>query len=410
MWLSIHEVSEKLNLSIDTIRRWEKKGLIKAERSNKNHRMFNDDEVFALLNKLNNKSEEEFKVLKSEIKSPYTAIELFAGAGGTALGFENAGIQHILLNEIDKDCVATLKHNFPKGTNIIHVDVHNVDFSSWKGKVDIVQAGFPCQAFSYAGKSMGFEDTRGTLFFEFARCVKETMPKIAVGENVKGLLKHDNGRTLKTMVNALKEIGYNVQYKVLRAQYLDVPQKRERLIIIAIRNDLHIPFIFPTEKNYTVSLRAALKDCPKSEGQSYPKRKAEILSLVPEGGYWRDLPIDIQKEYMKGSFLLSGGKTGMARRLSWDEPSLTLTCAPAQKQTERCHPSETRPLTIREYARIQSFPDNWKFQGTISSQYKQIGNAVPVNLSYHIGCCLIEMLDGLSACSLEEQFFKMAAE
>ena len=409
MWLSIHEVSEKLNLSIDTIRRWEKKGLIKAERSDKNHRMFNDEEVSSLLDKLNNKSEEEFKVLKTKNKSPYTAIELFAGAGGTALGFENAGIKHILLNEIDKDCVATLKHNFPKGTKIIHADVHSVDFSKWKDKVDIVQAGFPCQAFSYAGKSMGFEDTRGTLFFEFARCVKETMPKIAVGENVKGLLKHDNGRTLKTMVNTLKELGYKVQYKVLRAQYLDVPQKRERLIIMAIRNDLNIPFIFPIEKNYTVSLRAALKDCPKSEGQSYPKRKAEILSLVPEGGYWRDLPIDIQKEYMKGSFHLSGGKTGMARRLSWDEPSLTLTCAPAQKQTERCHPSETRPLTIREYARIQSFPDNWKFQGTMSAQYKQIGNAVPVNLSYHIGCCLVEMLDCLSN-SLEEQPLKMAAE
>lgn len=410
MWLSIHEVSEKLNLSIDTIRRWEKKGLIKAERSDKNHRMFNDEEVSSLLDKLNNKSEEEFKVLKTKNKSPYTAIELFAGAGGTALGFENAGIKHILLNEIDKDCVATLKHNFPKETKIIHADVHSVDFSQWKDKVDIVQAGFPCQAFSYAGKSMGFEDTRGTLFFEFARCVKETMPKIAVGENVKGLLKHDNGRTLKTMVNTLKELGYKVQYKVLRAQYLDVPQKRERLIIMAIRNDLNIPFIFPIEKNYTVSLRAALKDCPKSEGQSYPKRKAEILSLVPEGGYWRDLPIDIQKEYMKGSFHLSGGKTGMARRLSWDEPSLTLTCAPAQKQTERCHPSETRPLTVREYARIQSFPDNWKFQGTMSAQYKQIGNAVPVNLSYHIGCCLVEMLDCLSNGSIEEQSFKMAAE
>ena len=409
MWLSIHEVSEKLNLSIDTIRRWEKKGLIKAERSDKNHRMFNDDEVFALMDKLNNKSEEEFTVLKSEIQSPYTAIELFAGAGGTALGFENAGIKHILLNEIDKDCVATLKHNFPKRTNIIHADVHSVDFSKWKGKVDIVQAGFPCQAFSYAGKSMGFEDTRGTLFFEFARCVKETMPKIAVGENVKGLLKHDNGRTLKTMVNTLKELGYKVQYKVLRAQYLDVPQKRERLIIMAIRNDLDIPFIFPIEKNYTVSLRAALKDCPKSEGQSYPKRKAEILSLVPEGGYWRDLPIDIQKEYMKGSFHLSGGKTGMARRLSWDEPSLTLTCAPAQKQTERCHPSETRPLTVREYARIQSFPDNWEFQGTMSAQYKQIGNAVPVNLSYHIGYCLVKMVDCLNN-TIEEQPLKMAAE
>lgn len=410
MWLSIHEVSEKLNLSIDTIRRWEKKGLIKAERSDKNHRMFNDEEVSSLLDKLNNKSEEEFRVLKTKNKSPYTAIELFAGAGGTALGFENAGIKHILLNEIDKDCVATLKHNFPKGTKIIHADVHSVDFSKWKDKVDIVQAGFPCQAFSYAGKSMGFEDTRGTLFFEFARCVKETMPKIAVGENVKGLLKHDNGRTLKTMVNTLKELGYKVQYKVLRAQYLDVPQKRERLIIMAIRNDLNIPFIFPIEKNYTVSLRAALKDCPKSEGQSYPKRKAEILSLVPEGGYWRDLPIDIQKEYMKGSFHLSGGKTGMARRLSWDEPSLTLTCAPAQKQTERCHPSETRPLTVREYARIQSFPDNWEFQGTMSARYKQIGNAVPVNLSYHIGCCLVEMLDCLNKSLEKEQTLKMAAE
>lgn len=410
MWLSIHEVSEKLNLSIDTIRRWEKKGLIKAERSDKNHRMFDDNEVFTLLNKLTNKTEEEFKVLKAESKSPYTAIELFAGAGGTALGFENAGIQHTLLNEIDKNCVATLQHNFPKGTNIIQADVHNVDFTPWKGKVDIVQAGFPCQAFSYAGKSMGFEDTRGTLFFEFARCVKETLPKIAIGENVKGLLKHDNGRTLKTMINALKEIGYNVQYRVLRAQYLDVPQKRERLIIIAIRNDLNIPFIFPTEKNYTVSLKAALKNCPKSEGQTYPKHKAEILALVPEGGYWRDLPIDIQKEYMKGSFHLSGGKTGMARRLSWNEPSLTLTCSPAQKQTERCHPSETRPLTVREYARIQSFPDNWKFQGTITSQYKQIGNAVPVNLSYHIGCCLIKMLDCLNNRSIEEQSFKMAAE
>lgn len=393
MWLSVHEVSQKLNLSVDTIRRWEKKGLIKAERSDKNHRMFNDEEVLLLLNKLNTKADDNFEVLKSKKISNYKAIELFAGAGGTALGFENAGIQHVLLNEIDKDCVETLKHNFSKKIKIIHADVHNVDFSPWKGKIDIVQAGFPCQAFSYAGKSMGFEDTRGTLFFEFARCVKETMPKIAVGENVKGLLKHDNGRTLTTMVNALTELGYKVKYKVLRAQYLDVPQKRERLIILAIRKDLDIPFIFPEEKNYTVSLRAALKNCPKSIGQVYPKRKAEILSLVPEGGYWRDLPLKLQKEYMKGSFHLSGGKTGMARRLSWDEPSLTLTCAPAQKQTERCHPGETRPLTVREYARIQSFPDTWEFQGSMSSQYKQIGNAVPVNLSYHIGCCLIEMLD-----------------
>ena len=101
------------------------------------------------------------------------------------------------------------------------------------------------------------------------------------------------------------------------------------------------------------------------------------MSLIPQGGYWRDLPDDLQREYMKGSYHLGGGKTGVARRLSWEEPSLTLTCAPAQKQTERCHPVETRPLTVREYARIQTFPDSWEFCGSQTSQYKQIGNAVP---------------------------------
>lgn len=152
--------------------------------------------------------------------------------------------------------------------------------------------------------------------------------------------------------------------------------------------------MFPKEKNYTVSLREALKDCPPSDGQKYPEKKFEIMKKIPEGGYWKDLSIEDQKSYMGASFYLSGGKTGMARRLSWDEPSLTLTCAPAQKQTERCHPSETRPLNVREYARIQTFPDNWKFSGSIASQYKQIGNAVPVNLGYHVGRCVVAMLTG----------------
>ena len=117
------------------------------------------------------------------------------------------------------------------------------------------------------------------------------------------------------------------------------------------------------------------------------------MKLISPGGYWRELPENLQKEYMGASYYMGGGKTGMARRLSWDEPSLTLTCSPAQKQTERCHPKETRPLNIREYARIQTFPDTWKFSGSLSSQYKQIGNAVPVNLGYHMGRCIIAMLD-----------------
>lgn len=136
-------------------------------------------------------------------------------------------------------------------------------------------------------------------------------------------------------------------------------------------------------------------DVPYSEGQKYPKRKAEILSLVPQGGNWKNLPDELQREYMKGSYYLGGGKTGMARRLSLDEPSLTLTCAPAQKQTERCHPLETRPLTVREYARIQTFPDNWHFAGNMTSQYKQIGNAVPVNLANAMGCRLIQLMNDI---------------
>ena len=137
------------------------------------------------------------------------------------------------------------------------------------------------------------------------------------------------------------------------------------------------------------------QDVPESDGQKYPPRKARVLAMVPPGGYWRDLPVRVQKAYLKGSYNLPGGKTGMTRRLSWNAPSLTLTCALAQNQTERCHPEENRPLTVREYARIQTFPDDWEFAGSIMMQYRQIGNAVPVNLAECIGHCLVRALNGL---------------
>jgi DNA (cytosine-5)-methyltransferase 1 len=280
-----------------------------------------------------------------------------------------------------------------------------VDFRPYKGYVDVIEGGFPCQSFSYAGRKRGFEDARGTLFYEFARAVKEAEPKIAIGENVKGLLTHDGGRTLQTMVKILEELGYRVQHKVMRSQYLDVPQKRERLVIFAVRKDINVPIYFPEEHDYTISLREAFQDCPVSEGQEYSPKKKKIMDLIPPGGYWRDLPLNLQKEYMMTSFNMGGGKTGMARRLSWDEPSLTLTCNPAQKQTERCHPAETRPLTVREYARIQTFPDDWQFAGSVSAQYKQIGNAVPVNLGYYIGLAAIRILDAANLQTVEKYEF-----
>lgn len=387
--LPIAEASSYLSVSLDTIRRWEKKGLVKSRRNDNGHRVFSIEELERLKDKLSGGSSKKFRVLKSKESTDFSVVELFAGAGGLALGLANAGLKASLLVEIDKWAATTLKINRPDW-NVFEGDVGSVDY---KGiKADVLTGGFPCQAFSYAGKRLGFEDTRGTLFFQYARAVKELKPKILVAENVRGLEKHDNGRTLSTMLEILTDLGYNVSYKILRAQYLDVPQKRERLVIIGIRKDIKVPICFPKEQDYTVGLREALDGVPDAPGQSYTERKHKIMSLIPPGGYWRDLPLKMQKEYMGASFFLGGGKTGMARRLAWDEPSLTLTCNPAQKQTERCHPQETRPLNVREYARIQSFPDNWKFSGSVSAQYKQIGNAVPVNLGYHIGRCLIAML------------------
>ena len=390
--LTITDAAEKIGVSIDTIRRWEKKGLIKANRDKNNYRVFNLEEIKRLHGKTKGSTQHKnaYKILLDK-KTYYKAIDLFAGAGGTALGLENAGIEHVMLNEFEKNAAQTLRLNRPDW-NVVEGDVADIDFKPYAGVIDIIEGGFPCQAFSYAGKKLGFEDTRGTLFYQFARAVKEVQPKIAIGENVKGLLTHEGGKTLEAMVNVLEELGYKVATKVLRSQYLDVPQKRERLLIFAVRNDLKVPILFPREKDYTVSIREALKDCPQSEGQKYSAYKKKILGLVSPGGYWRDLPLELQEEYMGASFHMGGGKTGMARRLSWDEPSLTLTCNPAQKQTERCHPEETRPLTVREYARIQTFPDNWQFAGSVSAQYKQIGNAVPVNLGYHIGLAAITML------------------
>lgn len=318
----------------------------------------------------------------------YTAIELFAGAGGLALGLEKAGIKNKLLVEIDKDCVETLKMNRPHW-NVDHNDIKDVSFEGMEA--DIVTGGFPCQAFSYAGKKMGFKDTRGTLFFEFARCVKEVKPKICMAENVEGLLRHDKGRTIEVMFKVLRDFGYDVKYKVLNSVNFGVAQKRKRLIIVGTLPE--IEFEFPRGSKKVITVKDALKDVPDSLGVTYPERKKEILKLVPPGGSWVDLPEDIQKEYMGKSYYSSGGRRGMARRISWDEPCLTLTTSPCQKQTERCHPEETRPFTIREYARIQSFPDDWQFAGGISSQYRQIGNAVAVKVGESLGKQLIKALE-----------------
>lgn len=320
-------------------------------------------------------------------------IELFGGAGGLCLGLELAGIKHSLVVEIDHDACETLRKNRPDW-NVVEDDIHNVDFTKYHDEIAFISGGAPCQAFSYAGKRLGFGDTRGTLFAEFARCVKEVNPVMFLFENVRGVINHDNGRTFSTITHTFKDLGYDLQYKILNACYYGVGQKRERLIMIGIRHDMaeKIHFEYPEPNPEWTTLRQALKDCPKSEGQTFSRKKYEVMKLVPAGGSWADLPDDVARAYMGKSYFSGGGRRGMARRIAWDEPCLTLTTSPSQKQTERCHPEETRPFTVREYARIQSFPDYWQFSGSIRSQYKQIGNAVPVELARRVGVEIVKAL------------------
>jgi DNA (cytosine-5)-methyltransferase 1 len=197
------------------------------------------------------------------------------------------------------------------------------------------------------------------------------------------------------MTEIFEQAGYDIQKKVLNAWDYGVPQKRERLITIGIRKDLSdkIHFEFPEPHDYKPVLRDILLDCPPSEGTLYSEYKTKIFELVPPGGYWRDIDPKIAKEYMKSCWEMEGGRTGILRRLSLDEPSLTVLTSPSQKQTDRCHPIEARPFTIRENARCQTFPDDWIFEGSIGSQYKQVGNAVPVNLAYDVGTKIREALE-----------------
>ena len=246
-----------------------------------------------------------------------TILELFAGAGGLALGIERAGLETIGLVEIDADCVDTLHINRPKW-NVIHSGVEDMDYSQFRG-VDIISGGFPCQAFSYSGKGLGFLDERGNLFFEMMRPIRDLKPKIVLAENVQGLLSHNNGRTISKILSTLRSEGYSVHHQLVNAVNFGVPQKRKRLIIIAVSGDVHIPPI-PVPDMPAQTIGEALRGCPRSPGVSYSEAKRQVMEKVPPGGCWTSLPDKIQREYMGASYGRAsnqGGRRGMARRMSW---------------------------------------------------------------------------------------------
>lgn len=327
----------------------------------------------------------------------YNIIELCAGSGGMSSGFINAGFVPLLLNDKDKTCCNTLQKNYPK-IQVICEDMSKMDLSPYKNRTDVLVGGLPCQSFSTAGKRGGLESSPGNLVYDFIRLVKEVNPRVFLLENVKGLLSLQKGQILKIFIELLKVNGkYNVYHKLLNAVHYGVPQKRERVFFVGISNDIPELYEFPLPLSTTILLREVLLGCPPSPGYEYPQWKREIMDQIPEGGCWIHLPQEIQKSYLGRSYGAGGGQRGVARRLSMDEPCLTLTTSPCQKRTEKCHPLETRPLNVREYARIQTYPDDYFFSGSVASQYRQIGNSVPVSLAYHVALSIKKLLNA-NAC------------
>ena len=199
-YYSLNEVSEILGKSKETLRRWDREGKFIAVREPiSQYRIYKKEQINSLLEQLSIDYEDTVDNSEVSIKE-FKVLELFAGAGGLAVGMEKAGIKCVALNEIDKWACQTLRENRPKW-DVLEGDVKSFDFTKYNNKVDIVTGGFPCQAFSYAGKKLGLQDARGTLFYEFARVVKEVNPLICIGENVKGLLSHEKGKTIEGMIS-----------------------------------------------------------------------------------------------------------------------------------------------------------------------------------------------------------------
>jgi len=344
-------------------------------------------------NVIENSTEEITNETTDNLRVNFSFIEVCAGGGGLSSGLIKSGFIPILLNDNNSDCCKTLKRNHPNA-NIICGSMDNIDYSSYIGKVDLLTGGVPCQSFSQAGLRKGLEDPRGDLMLKFIDILNLIKPKLFMIENVKGLLTHENGETIKKIINALnKNDLYNITYKCLDASKYEVPQKRERVFIVGVLKSINRSFEFPEESLNKKVLKDVLVDVPPSSGLKYNPTKQELFKMIPQGGCWINLPENLQKEYLGNSYNSGGGKRGILHRLSMEKPSLTLLCTPSQKQTERCHPLEERPLTIREYARIQTFNDDYEFIGSINSQYKQIGNAVPVELAKHMGKALIRLLE-----------------
>ena len=357
------------------------------------------------------------------------ALSFFSGAMGLDLGLENAGVNILLACEIDNSSRKTIVHN-DKEVGLIGdlLSYSNDDILKYANvdtaeKIDLIVGGPPCQAFSTAGRRMGFQDARGNVFLKYIDIIINVKPRYFVIENVRGLLstpmtiqiqdevtekfdfdpKEISGSSLYYIKKKLETAGYTISFNLYNSANFGVPQIRERVVMIGTLETRKVPYLLPTHsetgsyglpKWLTFSDAIRNMDNSKCEHIDFSEKRLKYINMLREGQNWKNLPINIQPEAMGNSFHLGGGKTGFYRRLSWNRPAPTLVTHPAMPATELAHPELPRPLSVQEYKRIQQFPDDWEIQGSILDKYKQIGNAVPVGLGCAIGSMLISHSKG----------------
>lgn len=356
--------------------------------------------------------------LSANAVHPYPVVSLFSGAMGLDIGLNQAGLRVAVSQDIDRWCVETMRRN---GHTAVEGDVRELISADpeckfllkaaglRKGTVFAIVGGPPCQPFSTAGKRQGVEDQRGQLYEQFIKAVKALKPRFFLMENVKGLASmasdpnnKESKPVLETILESFASIGYQTVHGVLDAVHYGTPQFRERLVIVGSRDGekifLPAPSHFHRHQDPVLrwkTLGDALADIKDAGPHAkFSPNVNQYLKLVPEGGNWKSLPSTVVQGAMGGAFESGGGKVGFYRRLNFAEPSPTLVTSPIQKATMLCHPTELRPLSVREYARLQQFPEDWKFEGSVSECYRQIGNAVPVTLGRALGQMLLAVAQG----------------
>lgn len=343
-----------------------------------------------------------FDELRAEDDCPYTHVSLFSGCGGFDLGLRAAGFRTVFANDFNESAAETHKHNLG---DILVGDIRKVEFPELP-RPDLLTAGFPCQPFSNAGLRKGTKDARGDLYLSALKAVKHFNPKTVIFENVRGLLssKHEGRRVIEIIVENLSELGYSVNFSLVDASKHNVPSQRLRVLIVGVHRDEDLgKFAFPDSVvRPELALKNIIFDIPNEgvtgvkEVITYSPQAESLEKHIPEGGCWRDIPDKYLPERMKKikKNIVRYHYPRFYQRCDRDEIAGTITASFQPEKAGVFHPTKHRALSVREVARIQSFPDWFEFKGMTSSKYLQIGNAVPPRLAYEIGLQLDRVLKG----------------